>query len=351
MNEIGLTSAPANSTDGLDTVENELSVKSPRADKSNSAMLNESKKDKPGDSKPHPKQATPGYMVDLDMFQGPMELLLYLIRKEELDLHDIPIARITKQYLEYVEVIQSLNLEAAGEFILMAATLIRIKTKMLLPRDESDPEENDPREELVAALLEYKRFSEASEGLRNFRIDEETVFVPAGKTNGLPKLKAADQVPGNTLFQLISAFREVMERSKETITHVTGSESIKIEDRIKHIIEILKDHDGALFSELFLDIQTRLALVVTFLAILEMTNARRITISQTAAFTELRIYRGEQFSDESAIIVDEWEGNPDHAKAFSIVKKEKISEDPDQLSLVEIAPGDTADNTTEERND
>ena len=303
-------------------------------------MAIENQKEKSNDPATALSSASPGYMVDLDMFQGPMELLLYLIRKEELDLHDIPIARITKQYLKYVEVIHSLNLESAGEFILMAATLIRIKTKMLLPRDESDPEENDPREELVAALLEYKRFSEAGEGLRNFRIDEETIFVPAGKSNGLAKFKAVDQVPGNTLFQLIEAFREVLERSKEELTHVTGSESIKIEDRIEHITEILKNHDGALFSELFLDIQTRLALVVTFVAILEMTNARRVTISQTASFTELRVYRGELFLDESAIIVDEWEGNPDHTRGFRISEKEEISGEKIQLPLAEVAEED-----------
>ena len=247
------------------------------------------------------------YLVDLDLFHGPMELLLYLIKRDELDLHDIPVARITEQYLQYVEVIHELNLESAGEFILMAATLIRIKTRMLLPRDESDPDEMDPREELVMALLEYKRFKEASESLRELREGEEAVFIPERK-----QLRFSDGpgVPSNTVYQLIEAFKEVMLRLEQDSTHVTGVESVTVAERVGRIVAILKAQETATFVELFADAQTKIVAIVTLIALLEMVKARRLTFQQVTSFAELRVYRGETFYDESEIIVDEWESEP-----------------------------------------
>src|SRR5512139_152575 len=122
--------------------------------------------------------STTDYRVDLDVFNGPMDLLLFLIKKEEVDIYDIPIARITQQYLSYLDLMRNLNLEVAGEFILMAATLIHIKARLLLPRDENDPEEEDPREELIMALLEYKKYKEAGDILRERALIEEQNFVP-----------------------------------------------------------------------------------------------------------------------------------------------------------------------------
>lgn len=247
------------------------------------------------------------YLVDLDLFHGPMELLLYLIKRDELDLHDIPVARITEQYLQYVEVIHELNLESAGEFILMAATLIRIKTRMLLPRDESDPDEMDPREELVMALLEYKRFKEASESLRELREGEEAVFIPERK-----QLRFSDGpgVPSNTVYQLIEAFKEVMLRLEQDSTHVTGVEPVTVAERVERIVAILKAQEAATFVELFADAQTKIVAIVTLIALLEMVKARRLTFQQVTSFAELRVYRGETFYDESEIIVDEWESEP-----------------------------------------
>ncbi len=246
------------------------------------------------------------YLVDLDLFHGPMELLLYLIKKDELDLHDIPVAKITAQYLEYVEVIQELDLETAGEFILMAATLIRIKTRMLLPRDENDPDELDPREELVMALLEYKRFKEASESLRELRETEEAVFVPERK-----QIKYSDGpgVLSNTVYQLIEAFKEVMIRVENQKTeHVTQLEPVSVNERVEQITTLLNKSESATFAELFADAQTKIVVIVTLIALLEMAKARRLTFQQVNSFSELRVYRGESFYDEGEIIVDEWEG-------------------------------------------
>lgn len=246
------------------------------------------------------------YQVDLDTFHGPMELLLYLIKKDELDLYDIPIARITRQYLEYVELIHELNLEAAGEFVLMAATLIRIKAKLLLPREEVEGEDLDPREELVMALLEYKRFKEAGDALRQMREDEEQLYVPERKPVRFTTTNS--NLPGNTLFQLMDALKAVLERVDTETDRLTAHEPVHIEDRVAHILELLQERESATLTELFEDAQTKLFVIVTFIAILEMCNVRRLKVQQTGSFAELRVYRGESFFDESEIIVDEWAG-------------------------------------------
>lgn len=273
------------------------------------------------------------YLVDLELFHGPMELLLYLIKKDELDLNDIPIARITQQYLEYVELIRELNLEAAGEFVLMAATLIRIKAKLLLPRDETEGEEIDPREELVMALLEYKRFKEAGEELRELREREDELFVPERKT---PRFSSVNpSLPGNTLFQLIDALKDALDRIKEDSDRVTAHEVVHIEDRVRHIVALLQDKESATFTELFADAETKLHIIVTFIAVLEMVNRRRLRVDQSVAFAELRVFRGEDFFDPGEIIVDEWGG-----ATYEVVDPEsQEAEAPEeQLDIQPLAP-------------
>ncbi|MBN4076085.1 segregation/condensation protein A [Gemmatimonas aurantiaca] len=251
------------------------------------------------------------YQVTLDQFHGPMELLLYLIRKDELDLYDIPIARITKQYLEYVELIHELNLEAAGDFVLMAATLIRIKAKLLLPREEVEGEELDPREELVMALLEYKRFKEAGDALRQMREDEEHLYVPERKP--VRFTTTTSSLSGNTVFQLMEALKKVLERVSDDVDRLTTHEQVHIEDRVAHVLSFLQNQESATFTELFDDAQTKLHVIVTFIAILEMCNVRRLKVQQVGTFAELRVYRGDTFFDSGEIIVDEW-GGPNAAE-------------------------------------
>jgi segregation and condensation protein A len=244
------------------------------------------------------------YRVELPVFSGPMDLLLFLIRKEEVDIYDIPIARITAQYLKYLEMMRTLDLEVAGEFILMAATLIRIKTRLLLPRDESDPEEEDPREELIMALVEYKKYKEAGEMLREKELLEEQNFVPQsplGKIEGRTELTNA-----TTFYDLLMAFRAVMaERHDETV-HEVAPEEISIDDRIRVIVTTLAAKEWASFTELFADVPRKIFAIVTFIAILELARTHRIRILQSAPFAEIRVTRGDMFkaSQEAVEIYD-----------------------------------------------
>lgn len=233
------------------------------------------------------------YQVDLDVFSGPLDLLLYLIRKEEVDIYDIPIARITNQYLKYIELMSTLNLEVAGEFILMAATLIRIKTRLLLPHDPDLPDEEDPRVELIQALMEYRRYKEAGEVLRERALIEEQNFVPpnpVGKIQG-----RVDLEPVTTLYDLLTAFHDVLKtRTEEPVHEVTQTE-IRVEDRMRLVIQALRREEYASFARFFADSRRRLVAVVTFIALLELARTQRIVMYQSQPFAELRVYRGEQF--------------------------------------------------------
>lgn len=244
------------------------------------------------------------YRVELPVFSGPLDLLLYLIKKEEVDIYDIPIARITRQYLKYIELMQELNLEIAGEFVLMAATLIHIKARLLLPRDEDSEDEQDPREELIMALIEYKKYREAGEILREKALFEERHFVPELPVGEVET--RVDLSPGQTLFDLVTAFKEVLEARRDEEFHRVDTEEASIEDRIAYVMTFLKQREFATFRELFADIPRRIVAVVTFIALLELTRSRRVLIQQSRAFSELRVYRGDHFQAprQSVDIID-----------------------------------------------
>ncbi len=233
------------------------------------------------------------YKVDLPVFAGPLDLLLYLIKKEEVDVYAIPIAKITKQYLKYIEIMTNLNLEVAGEFILMAATLIRIKTRLLLPREEVDGEEVDPREELIMALMEYKKYREAGEILKERALLEEQNYVPPSPVQ-LPETKI-DLQPGTSLYDLMSAFQEVLRARRDEAFHNVVGEETSIEERIETIIAYLRHKEWATFVELFADVPRKIVAVVTFIALLEMCRAKRVSIRQSKVFGELRVYRGDRY--------------------------------------------------------
>lgn len=233
------------------------------------------------------------YRVNLEVFSGPLDLLLYLIKKEEVDIYDIPIARITQQYLRYIELMQVLNLEVAGEFILMAATLIRIKARLLLPRDEEEGDDQDPREELILALIEYKKYKEASELFREKALLEErnyAVEAPVADIKGREDLE-----PATSLFDLLTAFKEVLEQRHEETVHEVNVEEIAIEDRIAEIFTRLQSIEYTTFIELFNDVPRKIVAIVTFIALLELVRTRRVRIRQANPFSELRVYRGERF--------------------------------------------------------
>ena len=237
---------------------------------------------------------TENYKVNLEVFSGPLALLLHLIKMEEVDIYDIPIARITNQYLRYIDLMKNLDLEVAGEFILMAATLIRIKTRLLLPQDESNSDEPDPREELILALVEYKKYKEAGEIFRERARLEERNYIPPSPVEETEN--RADLEPITSLYDLIVAFREVLATKPAQDVHEVNAQRVTIEERMKVVIEFLRKRESATFPELFADRPRKIVAVTTFVAILELTRAQRIRLCQAVPFSEVRVYPGEDIN-------------------------------------------------------
>ncbi|HEC83224.1 MAG TPA: segregation and condensation protein A [Firmicutes bacterium] len=225
------------------------------------------------------------YQVKLDKFEGPLDLLLYLIKKQEINIYDIPIARITQQYLEYLKLMEFLNLELAGEFLVMAATLMRIKARMLLPRHEDEEEEGeDPRQQLVQQLLEYQKFKSAASKLEAMEYQRRMLF-PRPEQNG--KSIAEDEYSYN-LFDLITAFKAVLERNRVTYLEVEVEET-SVEEKIDFLKQKLSDCDMIAFEDLFEGQQSLVELIVTFLALLEVLRLRIATVRQTRPFGKIWI--------------------------------------------------------------
>ncbi|MFH2055731.1 MAG: segregation/condensation protein A [bacterium] len=234
---------------------------------------------------------TEAFPVQLDGFEGPLDLLLYLIRNQEIDIYDIPIARITEQYLEYLNLMKALNLEIAGEYILMAATLIRIKARLLMPRhSQGEGEEEDPREELIIALLEYKRFKEASEGLVRLELKERQIFT----REDFSYLQVEDQETFTidaTLWDLLRAFNEVMAAAANEPKHEVRNFELSIEDQVEYVLAALMESEQLSLSELVPTDRHRMYYVVTFLALLELVKLQRISIRQRVSFGDIYVRR------------------------------------------------------------
>lgn len=231
------------------------------------------------------------YSVRLEKFEGPLDLLLYLIRKSEIDIYDISIAKITGQYLEYIGLMRMLDLDVAGEFIIMAATLIRIKSRLLLPTQQDDSEE-DPREELILALLEYKKFKEASGILRSNETKERDILT---RDDFSIVDTSADEelVLEATVFDLLGAFKKVMDEYSREDQHNVVREDIRVEDCMARILSLLESEDGLEFRLLFQGTPIKLLIIVTFMAILELVKQNMIFARQVSRFGEIRIYRRE----------------------------------------------------------
>lgn len=230
------------------------------------------------------------YPVKLEVFEGPLDLLLFLIRKNEIDIYDIPISLITQQYLEYLDVMRSLDLDVAGEFILMAATLIRIKAQMLLPKTDEEQPEEDPRAELVSALLEYKKFKEFSGVLRQ-KEKEESRFFPRSDFSYLESEEEKEDEMEVGLFDLLSAFKKVWSEAPREMPHRVKIQEVNLSQRIEHILNYLKNREKVQFAELFLDNPVRLVMVITFIAVLELIRLRKIKIMQRRSFSQIWVCR------------------------------------------------------------
>jgi segregation and condensation protein A len=235
------------------------------------------------------------YKVKLDTFEGPLDLLLHLIRKNEVNVYDIPISLITEQYLAYITVMQELNLDVAGEFLVMASTLIHIKSRMLLPRqdpaEDEDPGE-DPREALVRRLLEHQKYKAAAEMLHERETVRSAQFM---RPDASVAAVAGDEYEPELevdLFSLLAAFKGVLERANRRPRMVLPPEQISIEDRIEHLLGRLSETEACGFEELFEDGDgSRPFMIVTFLAVLEMIRLKLIRVFQSGSFGPIRVYK------------------------------------------------------------
>ena len=238
------------------------------------------------------------YQVKLDQFEGPLDLLLYLIKKQEINIYDIPIARIAKQYLEYIKMLKFLNLELAGEFLVMAATLMRIKARMLLPRQtEAEEEEEDPRQQLVQQLLEYQKFKAAATKLETMEYQRRLLFVrPEAETDG----ETVEVEYSYNLFDLISAFKMVLERAKVRYLEVEA-EDISIEEKMEYVRQKIAEQEMMPFEDLFEGQSTAADLITTFLALLEILRLGLATVRQAKPFSPIYIHRvGKETDDGGA---------------------------------------------------
>ncbi len=233
--------------------------------------------------------------VKLEFFEGPLDLLLYLIRKNEVDIYNIPIAQITEQYLRYLEFMRMLDLNIASEFLSISATLIYIKSKMLLPADEriqEEPEEQDPRAELVRKLLEYKKFKEAAEKLAQMEIVRKEIFT----RSPLELNFDAEEGPyfEASLFDLISAFSKALEKVPREEFFEVVKDEFTVEGKIHEILHILLVQPVIYLTSLFQKAKNRLEVVTIFLSILELIRLKEIIVRQKRLFDEIQIIRNKE---------------------------------------------------------
>ena len=240
--------------------------------------------------------------VQLEIFEGPLDLLLHLIKKNEVSITDIPIATITEQYLATLEVMQTFNLDVAGEFLVMAATLIHIKSRMLLPMadDEDDEEEGtDPRQELVRRLLEYQRFKDAADQLERRELLTRDVFVRSAAP--------AEEIPAPgfrevSVFELLTALKRVLDRLPKDVVHEVMLEKITMREKMSLLLDQLRTQGKILFESLFAEVTTRMEVVVTFLAMLELVKVRAIRIFQEEATGPIQIEAAAGIENAPAVL-------------------------------------------------
>lgn len=239
------------------------------------------------------------YKVNLEVFEGPLDLLLYLIKKDEVDIYDIPIGRITTQYMEYLELMKILNLEIAGDFIVMAATLMVIKSRLLLPDEERGPveedDEDDPRWDLVRQLVEYKKFKDAAGFLEQLEAIQENVFSREGEHVELgarPEIGMSDV----SIFDLISALNQALDRAPKEELNEIFAEQFTVSEKVDYLLEATKNGKPLTLGRLFRGMRSRQEIVCTFLAVLELIKLNRLAARQDNHFDEIVI---EQIEGEA----------------------------------------------------
>lgn len=237
------------------------------------------------------------YKIKLEIFEGPLDLLLYLVKKDHLNIYDIPIAQVTEQYLKYLDIMQLLNLNIAGEFLVMAATLMQIKSQMLLPLDESagtTQAQEDPRAELVKRLLEYEKFKEIAQDLRERETAQRDVFKR-------PKSLGEEITEDNqgvyfeaSLFDLITAFSAALEGIPKELFYEVIKDEFTVEDKVHDILHLLLTFPSLKLSELFTKAKNKMEIIVVFLAVLELIRLKEIVARQKGLFQEIEITRNKE---------------------------------------------------------
>ncbi len=222
------------------------------------------------------------YRVKLTEFEGPLDLLLFFIKRDELDIYDIPIARITKEFVEYLHLMATLDLEVAGEFIVMAATLMQIKVKMLLPRAEGEEEEDDPRAELVRRLIEYKRYKEMALEISGMEDEQRRVYYRKFFTAD-PKVHLVDEeddiLKDVTLFNLITAFKRALEAMPRKVVHEVNLMNVSIDEQMSFTLDYLRVHKQTTLLRLVSHMTEKMRIIVTVIALLEMTKNKVISLA------------------------------------------------------------------------
>ena len=237
--------------------------------------------------------------VKVEVYEGPLDLLLDLIRKQEINIYDIPIAKITQQYLAYLHLLEEWNIDVAGEFIFMAATLIHIKSRMLLPPDPTAPPEEleDPRAELVHRLLEHEQFKSAAQMLQEKRMVEEATW---SRPAGFGEFAEGMEEPGLAVstFDLIAAFREILERAKKRVPLEIRREEVTVKQMIEHVKEVLMERQGPVpLEDLVAGYLWRQALIALLLALLELVRLRAIRLRQKGLFAPITVARSKRFEE------------------------------------------------------
>lgn len=256
----------------------------------------------PDDAAHAPKRATHASAVSppvrLEIYEGPLDLLLDLIRKQQINIYDIPIAKITKQYLDYLGRLEEMNIDVAGEFVFMAATLIYIKSRMLLPPDPTAPPEEleDPRTELVHRLLEHEQFKNAAQMLASKRLVEDAVWSQPG----IGEFVEAEDEPGLTVgvFDLVAVFREILERAKKRLPMQIRRDEVTVAQMVEHVKQaLLASPHPVLLDDLVAGYLARQALIALLLALLEMVRLRAIQLRQKELFAPITVHRSKRFEE------------------------------------------------------
>jgi segregation and condensation protein A len=237
------------------------------------------------------------YKVNLEIFEGPLDLLLYLIKKDEFNIEDIPIAAVTEQYLQYMDLMRMLDLDIAGEFLVMAATLMHIKSKMLLPPEDIEEEatEEDPREELVKKLLEYRKFKEAAEQLKTREAQQKEVFSRPGTRQPIEDNSGEDELYFEaSIFDLLSAFSKILKEVPKNKFYEVVKDEVTVSEKIHEIFHILVKKSVIYFLELFGKARNKIDIIATFLALLELIRMKEVLVKQDKIFGDIKIIRNSE---------------------------------------------------------